>query len=210
MILELFKPTACRIGLPDGTLGNRTGRYEKRLADLDGLYRDEAAFAQAVAEGGERIVYAVEEFRPTEAAGDLIFGVTRMQPGLIGDEYFMTRGHIHKLANRPEIYQGMSGQGLMLMESPAGETRIVEVGPQTVCYVPPFWIHRSVNTGAEPFVMFFCYPSDSGQDYEIIAKSGGMRSRVHADGKGGWVARDNDLYRPRTTDEVAAVQSSAR
>lgn len=208
--MELYEPTACRIGPLDGTLGNRTGRYEKRLADLGGLYRDEAAFAQAVAEGGDRIVYAVEEFRPTEATGDLIFGVTHMQPGLIGDEYFMTRGHIHKTANRPEIYQGLSGQGLMLMESPAGETRIVEIGPHTVCYVPPFWIHRSVNTGTQPFVMFFCYPSDSGQNYEIIAKSGGMRSRVHADGKGGWQARDNDLYRPRGADAVVAVQSSAR
>ncbi|MBP7002752.1 MAG: glucose-6-phosphate isomerase [Amaricoccus sp.] len=193
-----------------GALGNSTGRYEKRLADLGGLYRDEAAFERAVAAEGDRIVYAVEEFRPTETPGDLIFGVTHMEPGRIGDEYFMTRGHIHRVANRPEIYQGMSGEGLMLMESPEGETRIVEITPQTVCYVPPFWIHRSVNTGAEPFVMFFCYPSDSGQDYEIIARSAGMRSRIVAGEGGGWVARENDLYRPRSTDEVAAVMATAR
>ena len=33
-----------------------------------------------------------------------------------------------------------------------GETRIVEIGPQTICYVPPYWIHRSVNTGDEDLV----------------------------------------------------------
>ena len=208
--MKLYDPATCQIGSLTGALGNRTGRYEKRLADLGGLYRDEAAFKRAVATEVDRIVYAVEEFRPTEAPGDLIFGVTHMEPGRIGDEYFMTRGHIHRVANRPEIYQGMSGKGLMLMESPEGETRIVEIVPQTVCYVPPFWIHRSVNTGTEPFVTFFCYPSDSGQDYEIISRSGGMRSRIVAGEGGGWATRENDLYRPRSTDEVATVTATAR
>ena len=50
-----------------------------------------------------------------------------MQPGRIGDEYFLTRGHIHATGNRPEIYYGEAGQGLMLMESPEGETRIIEI-----------------------------------------------------------------------------------
>ncbi|MBN9046812.1 MAG: glucose-6-phosphate isomerase [Rhizobiales bacterium] len=208
-MLKLSDPTTCFIDPVSGKLAHATGRYEKRLADLAGLYRDEKAFDALAARESDRVVYAVEEFRPTEATGDLIFGVTHMEPGAVSGEYFMTRGHIHKLGNRPEIYQGLSGEGLMLMESPQGETRIVEIRPHAVCYVPPFWIHRSVNTGSGPFVMFFCYPSDSGQDYEIIARSGGMRSRIFADGKGGWVERENDLYRPRTSQEIDAVAQSA-
>lgn len=207
--MEFYDPVACLIGPQTGTLGNRTGRYEKRLADLGGLYRDTAAFAGAVAHEGDRVVYTVEEFRPTEASGDLIFGMTHMEPGMIGDEFFMTRGHIHRAGNRPEIYQGISGEGLMLLESPDGEIRIVEVAPLSVCYVPPFWIHRSVNTGAAPLVMFFCYPSDSGQDYEIIARAGGMRSRIHASANGGWEQRENDLYNPRSPEAVAAVMATA-
>ncbi|OZA16465.1 MAG: hypothetical protein B7Y02_03180 [Rhodobacterales bacterium 17-64-5] len=66
------------------------------------------------------------------------------------------------------------------------------------------WIHRSVNTGAEPLVMSFCYPSDSGQDYEIIARSGGMATRIMANGTG-WKAVANTAYRPRTTEEIAAI-----
>ncbi|TIN31988.1 glucose-6-phosphate isomerase family protein, partial [Mesorhizobium sp.] len=81
-------------------------------------------------------------------------------------EYFMTRGHIHNQADRPEIYYGQKGRGLMLMESPEGEVRIVPIDAQTVCYVPPFWIHRSINVGDDDLVMLFCYPADSGQDYE--------------------------------------------
>ena len=54
-----------------------------------------------------------------------------MSPGKVGDEYFMTRGHIHKQADRPEIYYGQKGSGLMLMESPEGEVRIVAIEPLT-------------------------------------------------------------------------------
>ena len=70
----------------------------------------------------------------------------------------------------------------MLMESPAGEVRIVEIAPRTICYVPPYWIHRSVNVGDEELVMSFCYPADSGQDYGIIEQAGGMRQRILDDG----------------------------
>ena len=139
----------------------------------------------------------------------MIFGVTRMLPGKVGNEYFVTRGHIHAKANRPEIYYGESGRGLMLLEAPDGETRIVELGPRSVCYVPPYWIHRSVNVGSEDLVMTFAYPADSGQDYDIIAKAGGMRQRVVDDGQGGWKAIDNAAYRPRTPAEIERVFATA-
>jgi glucose-6-phosphate isomerase len=125
-----------------------------------------------------------------------------MRPGRIGAEFFMTRGHIHARADRPEVYYGQKGVGVMLMESPQGETRVVEIGPQIICYVPPYWIHRSVNTGEEDLVMMFTYPADSGQDYEIIERSRGMRHRVVADGAKGWALIDNRDYAPRPRETV--------
>jgi glucose-6-phosphate isomerase len=151
----------------------------------------------------------MEDLRPSSDAGDVIFGVTRMAPGKVGDEFFVTRGHIHAVANRPEIYYGESGAGLMLLESPEGEIRILDVAPRVVCYVPPYWIHRSVNVGSDDLVMTFAYPADSGQDYDIIARSGGMRKRIVDDGRGGWRAMDNPAYRPRTDAEVARVMATA-
>lgn len=197
-------PTAHKIDPATGTMGGATGRYEKRLRDLAGIYADQTAFAAAVEKDGDRVVYYVHETRPAAAHGDLIFGTTFMEPGRIGDEYYVTRGHIHARANRPETYYGESGTGLMLMESPDGETQILEIAPRVMVYVPPMWIHRSVNTGTEPLVMSFCYPADSGQDYEIIARSGGMARRIVTDGAG-WKAVDNADYRPRSADQVAAV-----
>lgn len=202
------EPVASVVDVSTGAMGGKTGRYEKRLADLDGLYSDATAFAAIAAEAGNSIVYAVEDFRPTDMPGDLIYGVTRMSPGRIGREFFLTRGHIHEKADRPEIYYGQQGYGLMQMESPEGETRIVEIRAQTICYVPPYWIHRSINVGDDDLVMVFAYPSDSGQDYGIIEASNGMRHRVMADDKGGWELVENEAYTPRKAAAVAEIMKT--
>ncbi len=203
-----MQPTRCVVDVASGALAGGTGRYEKRLSDLAGIYGDEAAFRDLLG-AGDRLAYAVEDLRPSASPGDMIFGVTRMAPGRVGHEFFVTRGHIHAVANRPEVYYGEAGSGLMLLESPEGESRIVEIAPRVACYVPPFWIHRSVNVGQDELVMTFSYPADAGQDYDIIARSGGMRQRIVDDGQGGWRAMDNPRWRPREPAEIARVMATA-
>ena len=132
-----------------------------------------------------------------------------MSPGKVGNEYFMTRGHIHAVSDRPELYFGLKGKGLMLMESVDGVTRVAEITPLVACYVPPFWIHRSVNVGDDDLVMLFCYPADSGQDYDIIQRSNGLKQRVIDDGKGGWQCVDNPDYRTRSASEIESIKSIA-
>jgi glucose-6-phosphate isomerase len=208
--MQLREPGVCTVDVARGELIGATNRYRKTLADLAGLYEDEGAYSALIAKmGAEAVVYEVTDFKPSAKAGDMIIGVTRMIPGRVGREYFLTRGHIHANADRPEMYYGESGRGVMLMESPAGEIRTVEIRPKTMCYVPPFWIHRSVNVGPDELVMTFAYPADSGQDYGIIEKAGGMRSRIVEDGAGGWKAVDNSRYRPRPADLVESIYAQA-
>jgi glucose-6-phosphate isomerase, archaeal len=197
------------VDVAKGELCGATNRYTKTLGDLAGLYEDTAAHEALAKEMGDTVVYEVTDYKPSQDAGDMIVGVTRMIPGKIGREYFLTRGHIHANANRPEIYYGESGHGVMLMESPAGEIRTVEIRPRMLCYVPPYWIHRSINTGSDMLVMTFAYPADSGQDYEIIAKAGGMRSRIVDDGAGGWKAVDNRSYSFRPREVVDGIFAKA-
>lgn len=203
-------PLNCQIDLTLGTMSGATGRYQKKLKDLAGLYADATAFAALAATHGDQVVYDVADFRPSGEPGDMIFGVTRMSPGRVGTEFFMTRGHIHAQTDRPEVYYGQKGRGLMQLESPDGETRILEIGAQTICYVPPYWIHRSINVGYEDLVMMFCYPADAGQDYGIIEQSQGMRHRVMADGAGKWCLVENPAYRARAAETVAALLQPAR
>jgi glucose-6-phosphate isomerase, archaeal len=203
------EPGICVVDVAKGELRGATNRYTKTFADLAGLYEDEEAYAALASTMANSVVYEVTDYKPSRDAGDMIVGVTKMLPGKVGREFFLTRGHIHANANRPELYYGESGRGLMLMESPAGEIRIVEIAPKTICYVPPYWIHRSVNTGSDMLVMTFAYPADSGQDYDIIAKAGGMRSRIIDDGAGGWKAVDNGSYRFRSRELVDSIFAKA-
>lgn len=204
------EPRVFPVDLGSGLMDGSPTRYQKRLKDLAGLYADDAAFAALAGQRGEEVVYEVTDYKPGSATSDLITGVTRMSPGQVGDEFFMTRGHVHAIADRPELYFGLKGCGLMLLEAPDGQTRLLDVAPMSVCYVPPYWIHRSVNTGTEDLVMLFCYPADSGQDYAIIERAGGMRLRVVDDGQGGWRSVENPTWQARTAEEIAgllAVQS---
>lgn len=202
------EPSSHSISAATGAMSGAGGRYEKRLRDLDGLYLDTKAYEAALSQEADKVIYAVDEQRPVQASGDLIFGTTFMEPGRIGDEFYMTRGHIHARANRPEVYYGEHGIGLMILETPEGDVRLLEIAPRVAVYVPPYWIHRSINVGTTPLVMSFFYPSDSGQDYSIIEQSGGMAVRVIADGAG-WKAVPNPGYRPRSAQQIAAVLKSA-
>ena len=143
------KPSAHRIDSATGEMSGATGRYEKRLGDLVGLYGDDTAYKHTILNEPDRVVYYVQDVRPQQDHSDLIFGTTWMEPGRIGNEFYMTRGHIHARANRPETYYGESGEGVMLLENPEGETKILEISKRVLVYVPPMWIHRSVNTGSQ-------------------------------------------------------------
>ena len=181
--MKLREPAVCRVDVAKGELIGATNRYVKTLADLEGLYEDEAAFRALRRELGDAMTYEVTDFKRSADPGDMIFGVTRMRPGKVGREYFLTRGHIHSKGNRPEMYYGESGRGVMLLELPQGEIRTVEIGSRTLCYVPPYWIHRSVNVGADE-------------------EAGGMRRRIVDDGSGGWTLIDNSSYRGRPASRI--------
>lgn len=208
--IPVIEPAGLRFSEPPGELVHANGHYEKRFSELDGLYADAEAYLAMLPTLADTTVYSVTDYKPSSDAGDLIVGVTRMNPGRVGDEYFMTRGHIHAIPNRPEMYFGQTGNGLMLMEAPDGEIRTIPLNAGAICYVPPYWIHRTVNIGEAEFVMAFCYPADSGQDYKIIETSRGMRKRVFSDGANGWRLVDNSDYRPRSFEDIRRLAASAR
>ncbi|MET0695510.1 MAG: glucose-6-phosphate isomerase family protein [Propionibacteriaceae bacterium] len=177
--------------LPEaGRLAGSNGRYEKFLPDLQGLYRDDAAFQRLLADDDGSPTYWVESSQTEDGPGGLITGMSVLEPGRVGEEFFMTRGHLHAIADRSELYLGLSGHGVMLLETVDGESNVVEVHPGQAVYVPGHWVHRSVNVGTERFVTLFCYAGDAGQDYSIIERAGGMRQLVVA-ADGGWRAVPN-------------------
>lgn len=177
---------------PDGPMTGRSGSYDKHLGDMQGVYRDTAAYDTQLAERGPGdLVYHVDEHRNADGPGALIIGTSTVLPGRIGDEFAVTRGHLHVRADRAELYHCLSGRGVLLLETVAGQSRAVALHAGEAVHVPGHWVHRSVNVGGEPFVTLFCYAADAGQDYEIISAAGGMAHLVVDDGAGGWTTRPN-------------------
>jgi glucose-6-phosphate isomerase len=176
----------------DGVMKGATSSYEKRLEDMAGVYRDDVAYRGALADKGpDFLVYRVEEHRNVGGPGALIIGTSTLQPGRYGDEFAVTRGHLHARADRAELYYCLSGTGVMLLETLDGRSEALPISAGEAVHVPGHWVHRSVNVGDEPFVTLFCYGADAGQDYELIARAGGMSALVVADGAGGWSVRPN-------------------
>ena len=54
--MHLREPGICLVDVARGELVGATNRYQKTLADLSGLYEDEAAFARLVGERGGNAV----------------------------------------------------------------------------------------------------------------------------------------------------------
>jgi len=188
---SIAEPGALLVGL-DGALRGRTSGYQKRLGEMAGVYRDVLANATAITENGaDHLVYRVEEHRAGSGAGALIIGTSTLLPGRYGDEFAVTRGHLHRKPDRAELYHCLSGHGVLLMEALDGRSRAAPLTPGASVHVPGHWVHRSVNTGDEPLVTLFCYPEDAGQNYEIIGAAGGMAQLVVDDGAGGWTTRPN-------------------
>lgn len=179
--------------IPDPALGalrGGNGRYERKLSDLSGLYRDEDAFRRLVGEDGGSLAYWVESSDVQDGPGGLISGLSVLEPGRVGEEFFMTRGHLHKKPECAELYLGVQGTGVMLLDSIGGDSRAIQFGPGEAISVPGGWVHRSVNVGPTRMASLFCYANDAGQDYELISRAGGMKQLVVVDGAA-WAARPN-------------------
>ena len=103
MSLALTFPMRLAIERGSGAMVGSTTVKRTNLGDLVGLYADRVAFEELGARHGGDVAYEVQEFRPHRVVPyELVFGTSTLQPGSVGEEFFMTRGHIHLRADRPE------------------------------------------------------------------------------------------------------------
>lgn len=154
--------------------GSSIQRSRKLLKDLASVYPNFADSGLSP----DTEVYSVQWWAPASEGqeGGLLWGVTRLQPGRVGDEFFMTHGHYHALETRAEYYTAVSGQGILLRMERDGRTWAEEMVPGALLYIDGKHAHRVVNTGNEPLIFWACWPSDAGYDYGTIARDGfGLR-----------------------------------
>ena len=163
-------------------LGKPVQKLTRTIGDLKGLFADQNAFEQ---QDANQIAYEVESYFPVPEGteGGLFFGVTRMQPGTIGNEYMMTKGHSHVLENRAEFYWCIEGKGMMLFMDKDRNVWAEKMFPGSLHYIKGLTAHRVANTGESVLSFGACWPSDAGHNYEVIAKNGFSKRLMKVNGE---------------------------
>lgn len=176
-MLETLPPTL-RVNLQTAELSNNSEIQEvvRTLSDLKGIFRDEKLRSELPQ---STIAYRVQTYFPVKegTSGGLFWGSTFIEPGLVGDEYFMTKGHFHALRDRTEIYMGVAGEGALILMNESGRTWCEKMYPGSVHAIPSNVAHRVANTGDKVLSFLACWPADAGHDYETIANEG-FRARL--------------------------------
>ena len=187
-----MRPFIYKITLTPESLAEFDNHIVRRLSSMKGQYHDEAAYATMLTRE-DMLLYEVYEIVRPPVCGEMMSGLSIVHPGMVGDEYFMTKGHFHATLDTAEIYYCLRGEGFMVMETPEGDWSIEDLRPGNVLYIPPRWAHRSINTGAQDLVTYFVYPGHAGHDYGTIEQYGYRKLVVARDGQPAVV--DNPRWR---------------
>jgi glucose-6-phosphate isomerase len=162
--------------------GKKIVHAERTVSGLEGIFADEKA-RKALSQ--TQLAYEVDCHFPVEEGtpGGLFFGITKLYPGKVGDEYFMTKGHFHAQSDRAEYYWGIKGEGMLILMDKDRNTWVEKMVPGSLHYIPADIAHRVANTGDELLSFGACWPSDAGHDYGTIATNGFSARLVDVDGK---------------------------
>ena len=180
---EYMAPFHVDVDLADGVMHDHDRRLERRASAMRGHYADEAALVRLVETQDDPIHYEVFERAIPQESGHLCFCISKLYPGVVGEECFMTKGHYHEVPETAELYLCIRGEGYMLMKLSSGECVAEPMRPNALVYVPPFWAHRSINSGQVPLISLCVYPGEAGHNYGDIEQEGFPKRVFIRDGK---------------------------
>jgi glucose-6-phosphate isomerase len=178
---SLIDPFSVQLELATGIMLNPDDHIARRASDMLGYYADAAALQRLIDEQHNPVHYETFESAVPEEYGQVKFCISKLYAGTVGRECFMTKGHYHSVIETGEAYLCLTGRGLMMMKTAGGACRWEEFAPGRLVYVPPYWAHRSINTGDEPLISLCLYPGDAGHNYGDI-RTEGFSKRVYRDG----------------------------
>lgn len=161
--------------------GTAIKKTTRTIGDLKSIFKNNEAYNKL---SSVKIVYEVHSYLPVpeNTTGGLFFGITFIHPGNVGDEYFMTKGHFHKIEDRAEFYWGIEGEGMLILMDKNRNTWAEKMYPGNLHYINGCTAHRTANTGNSMLSFGACWPSDAGHDYDTISKQGFSKILVKRNG----------------------------
>jgi glucose-6-phosphate isomerase len=178
----MMNPFFMNVDFQSGELNPSDRMNIRKLSHMKGMFFNQGS-ERRILESYDPVIYSFSEKILPEESGHLQIALTSINPGKIGEEYYMTKGHYHKIAQTSEVYLGFQGEGCLLMQTVQGEFAAIDIRPGVLAYIPPNWGHRMANTGNKPFVFFAVYPGHAAHNYGDIEKTGFVKILVEREGK---------------------------
>jgi glucose-6-phosphate isomerase len=152
-------------------VGSEIEHITRTLGDIRSIFEHGD---QITAQQANEIAYNISCYYPEKegTSGGLFFGITNLYAGLVGDEYFMTKGHFHANMDTAEFYWGIEGEGVLILMDEQGNIKGERMFPGSLHYISGRTAHRVANVSDETLSFGACWPSNAGHNYDSIAQSG--------------------------------------
>ena len=136
----------------------------RKLKDVIKWYSDNKAIEKELKKNPNKVIYETftDEFTPINLT------LTVVNPGVIGKEYYMTKGHIHR-KKTPEFYILLDGNGKLLIQKDSN-VKIIDLKKGEIALIPTNYAHRLINTGKKKLKVLTIYDQESKPDYKIKFK----------------------------------------
>lgn len=140
-----------------------TNKFVIRLRDAKDFFSDQKAVKAKLKKNP--VIYTVYRMRDRQ----IEYSLTVLNPGTIGGEHYMTRGHYHKTPST-EIFILLKGRGVILEKN----SRVRRTYPKKdeVYVSRPNLAHRSVNLGRTRMEFLTIQQAGVGHEYGEIKKKG--------------------------------------
>jgi len=135
----------------------------RTLKDMKSQYNEQKE-VKRILQKRNPIIYRVYVKQLSE---NVLIGLTVMNSGKVGKEYYMTKGHKHKKPY-PEKYILIKGKAKLVLQDKTSKTILLKKNkPFTV---PGKSAHRLVNIGKDKLEVLAIYDKRAGHDYKTKFK----------------------------------------
>jgi glucose-6-phosphate isomerase len=169
--MKTNKPTSVQIKIREGQMLPNTTHDQRFVSHLTEQFSDQIATMDAI-KNGDPLVYELFHHVFLTDRTDMAFGMSVIAAGKVGNEYYMTKGHLHESDDQSEVYYCVSGMGLLLMDDLKNDFQAMPFSEGTVIHIPPQYAHRVVNTGNEKLTFVSVFHVAAGHVYQSVAEAG--------------------------------------
>jgi len=170
--MNLLNPFYTQVDFTNGSFEPYEKAKKCYLSDLKGFFYFKKKLQEELNKE-DKLVYEVYSRQVPLEAGNLLHCITKIHPGNVGGEFYMTKGHFHQKLENAELYLCTAGRGVLNMQGIHGENSYINMTTGVWSYIPPGWGHRTINIDInKPFIFISVWPADSGYDYDRILEKG--------------------------------------